>query len=362
MQPNVVDLPEDRIVHTIFTPGFSLAAPEIVHPELIPPPLMQALAAQWARVHDGHVVTFHSVPDVFVVGEGIVFDRSLNLLAASRTQHSAATIQAARQALIEANRSATVPSHKGPLLLCGKAGLNNYGHWLAEMLPLVYLSRQWLLAEGGWRVLVPQVYPWMANVIDESLSLLGVDAAKRLLNDGRPCHVQELVMVNGLTQHGTYFSPLVIEAMDAVAAQIEPAPDQRLWISRAHDPRRLIDEETVNQRIADLGWRVVHPGQMGFRAQVAAAKGARHMAGVNGAGLANLVFMRPGGTVTSFVPSVMPDIFYWQFSGHRGLTYRETRSGLRDDVVSETGWDAPLTIPVDEVLATLSRVAALCVS
>ncbi len=357
--PDLVDLPPGRVVHTVLSPGFAYAPPDVTHEALIDPSIRPGLTATWSRAEPPRVTAFHSVPDVYVVGEGLVFDREQRLLQPSVTQTPPAMVEAAAATLRAAVQAGTVVPHAGPLVLCGKAGLNNYGHWLAEMLPRAFLSLPWIGLDHGWRVLVPQTYPWMRAVIEDSLDLLGAGAGKRVLGDGSPCHVSELVMLTGMTEHGQYFSPLVLGAMDRIAATVPAGAPERLWISRAGERRCLLDEERAQERIAAAGWTVVHPGRLGFREQVALAKGARHMAGVNGAGLANLLFMRRGGSVTSFVPAVMPDIFYWQLANHRGLRYREVRSLQAHELGGPTIWDAPLTIPLDEVLRQLDQSARL---
>ena len=357
MPPVTVALPADRIVHTMVSPGFAAAAPHVANADLIPEHLRQALSKSWHKEQPPRAVTFYSLLDVFVVGEGLVFDRDLNLFQPSITQLSPAAVDEAFELLQDRLRNGTVERLKGPLLLCGKAGLNNYGHWLAEMLPRVHVSAPWIDLEDGWRVLVPKVYPWMQAVVEDSLDLLGAGAGRRVLSDGGPCEVSDLVFIEGLSQHGDYFSPLVIGAMDRVAASMPAGPDTKLWITRDGELRSLLNEAEANMRIEAAGWRVVHPGQISFREQVILAKGARHMTGVNGAGLSNLVFMPPGGTLTSFVPAVMPDVFYWQLSFHRGLAYREIRSTQFHELGGPTPWDAPLAISIDDVLRHLTQVS-----
>ena len=198
----------------------------------------------------------------------------------------------------------------------------------------------------------------MQAVVEDSLDLLGAGTDRRVLNDGQPCEVSDLVFIEGLSRHGEYFSPLILDAMDRIAAQVLAGPDAKVWITREGETRSLLNEAEANRRIEAAGWRVVHPGRISFREQVALAKGARHMAGVNGAGLSNLLFMVPGGALTSFVPAVMPDIFYWQLSAHRGLSYREVRSLQLYDRGGPTLWDAPLTISIPEIMAELDRSSA----
>jgi capsular polysaccharide biosynthesis protein len=159
--------------------------------------------------------------------------------------------------------------------------------------------------------------------------------------------------MTGLSEHGRYFSPLVIEAMDAVADRVPAQAHDKLWVSRLGDPRSLVDEAAVQHRLEAAGWTVVDPYKLSFGEQVALAKGCRHMAGVNGAGLSNLLFMRSGGRLTSLMPAVMPDIFYWQFCGHRGLRYREVRSPQQLGEPPQPAWNATLTIGADEILNEL---------
>lgn len=144
--------------------------------------------------------------------------------------------------------------------------------------------------------------------------------------------------------------------MDDIGARVPALSYDKLWMSRAGERRSLIREAEQHQILEAAGWTVIRPGTLTFRQQIAVAKGARHMAGVNGAGLANLMFMRPGGTLTSFVPALMPDLFYFQFCVHRLLTYREIRSEQTHELGGSTVWDAPLNIPIEDVLSHLRAI------
>ena len=217
-----VALPADSLVYLIVSPGFSAAPPPIINSHLIPHGIAAYLNDGWNASHPSREIRFHSLRDVFVADEGLVFDRDLNLFEPSITQTAQPVIDAAFNALKAARSTGLIDCHTGPALLCGKAGLNNYGHFLGEMLPLVWLSRQWVQLPRGWKVLVPLVYAWMKPVVTEALDLLDVRPEQRILGDGRPCHVDELVLVTGLTQHGHYYSPLVLKR----------------WMTSAHECRR----------------------------------------------------------------------------------------------------------------------------
>ena len=348
--------PVNRVVHVIHSPGVSIEPPQVTHIDLIPQPIRTSLDQIWNTPKPARDIEFHSLHDVYVAGEGLVFSSNLEIFQPSITQTSEAEVVATLATLKEDLALGRIKHHPQTSLLCGKAGLNNYGHWLAEMLPRPFMSLEWVNRADGWKALIPKVYPWMAQVISDSLDLIGVPPDRRILNTGEACHVEELVFITGLSQHGQYFSPLIISAMDEVASRVPAGTHEKLWITREGEPRSLMDEPRFNELVTDHGWHVVRPLQLSFSEQVSLAKGARHMAGVNGAGLANLLFMAPGGTLTSFVPSVMPDIYYWQMCAHRGLSYREIRSELVPGIASATGWDAPLTLGPEEVLRHLHAV------
>jgi capsular polysaccharide biosynthesis protein len=298
------------------------------------------------------VVEFHVLKDVYVVGEGLVFDRHLRLVDASVAQHEPEHLVAALASLRRCLSLDNVPTERSTTLLCGKIGMGNYGHWMVEMLPAAFLSRQ-LLIEGSWKVFMPRIYDHMAPIIHDSLSLLGLASEKCIVNDGAPYHFRELVFLSGLSEHGVFYPHAAVECMDALSSGIVPGTAERVWISREGERRSLRHEAAVSAALAERGWQIIRPGQMSLLEQIAVAKGARHIAGVNGAGLTNLGFMAPGGRVTSFMPSLMPDIFYWMLSALRRLDYCEVRCEVSPPCDWHIAWDAQINMPVEEVLAHL---------
>ncbi len=344
--------PDTMIVLEVASPAFAHAEPRIMNSGLIPP---EAANAMWATFRRGpfgeSTVRFHLFRDVFVIGEGLVFDHALELVPLSRTQHTDGEIEEHRQTLRAALASANLPEDPGTTLLCQKRGMENYGHWMVELLPLAFLAMEHL-KQGDWSLLAPDTPGAMGAVIRESLDLLGIPPTQRRFSSGAPRRLDAVILADGLTDHGCMMSPLVMRCMDALSADILPDLAPNIWVNRERDHRRFMNERELVAVLAAAGWRVLHPGAMTLRRQIAAFKAGRHIAGVAGAGLTNIAFAAPGARITNFVPATMPDTFFWFLSTLRGHDYHEVRSPQGPGVYP-ADWDAALVMSLPQILAHL---------
>lgn len=345
----LADFPPGSEIKRLISPSYRTRAPEIVNAGLIPDEARQKMAAAWdARFVPEGRVCLHRVRDCFVVGEGLVFDRDLALIRPSLAQHSLEEAAAGLGRIEQALQHQTVPSLPTALLAC-KRGAANYFHWVVEMLPMAHLGLRWGLP-ADTVFLVPGEP--LAAVVADSMALLGVPP-ERLRPCWEPTHVGELLMVTGLSHHGVWLSPLVLEALDAVAAEVRPGPFRKLWVSREDSKRRLLHETDLCRTLYTQGWAVAAPGLFPFTQQVALFKGARQIAGVCGAGLANLAFAPRGPEVTVFTPADMPEPMFWLLCEQGGKRYREVRGPLAEGARGIEKWDGELALSLPEVLAQL---------
>ncbi len=288
--------------------------------------------------------------DVIVAAEGLVFLPGGDLVPASVTQHTPEEIAEARRAIDESGGN--LPELAEPLVLCIKRGAGNYGHWLAEMLPAALLANR--LLGGDVRFLVPDAPGALGAAIRDSLGLAGIGPDRVIPRGPAPYRVAELIMVHGLSVHGLYLSPQVADALQELAAPVaESAPGGRIWVSRAGQNRSLWNESDLEAVLLAEGWHVVDPGQMPFRDQVALFKGAARVAGVMGAGLANLLFAPRGARVDVFTPAAMPDTFFWLIACLRGLDHREMRCLQPARPQGPAPWDGGVVLSLAEILAAL---------
>src|SRR5579862_2386607 len=89
--------------------------------------------------------------------------------------------------------------------------------------------------------------------------------------------------------------------------------------------RPAAHRQSIENLIADLGFRTVHFEQMSFEDQVRVSAGASAMIGVHGAGLSNLVFARPGALVIELAPVFAGEQglrpWYYQLASCNGKSY-----------------------------------------
>lgn len=355
MRPTAIRLPGEADVLVLTSPGFDAAYPRVVNKDLIPRAVLEPMEWAWNTPRfPERPVRVSRLTDVWVAKEGLVFDRDGALYRETITQHSEAEIDEAHTAVLAAMAQGGGADEGGPVLLCKKRGIGNYGHWLMEMLPKAHLVHS-RLPDLGVRFLVADVPGRLRESMAFSLAMLGVDLARTIIADDAPRRFADLIVVDGLTEHGGFMSPLVLDTVDALARGVEPGKADRLVVTRrAMGFRRLVDEDAFAAHAGAHGYAQAEPGALSLPDQIALFKGASRIVGVMGAAMTNIAFAAPGTRVTLLTPAGMPDTFFWFIATLRGLDYTEVRCAQSGPVRGNMPWDTDLVLPAeswDDVLA-----------
>jgi capsular polysaccharide biosynthesis protein len=172
-----------------------------------------------------------------------------------------------------------------------------YFHWLADALPRLFLVRQHL---KDWTLLLPH-YARTLSFVEPSLAPFGpgrvryagadeVLACRRLFvptHAAPPGHFNEDV-IRSIRQ-------VLVTAYGSSSGE---APADRLYISRSAARRRKVSNEAdVLDVLRRFGFRIFHPESCPFEEQVRTASAARYLVSSHGAGLTNMLFMRPDSHV-----------------------------------------------------------------
>lgn len=348
MRPTTIRLPDDAVLLSLTSPSFDARYPRIVNKELIPPPILQAMEWAWNTPHfPERPVRVARLSDVWVAREGLVFDRDGNLYAETVTQHSEAEVAQAHALVREAMGLGWEADREGPVLLCKKRGIGNYGHWMMEMLPKAHLVHS-RLPDLDLRYLVADVPGRLRETMAFSLDMLGIDLARTIVADDLPRPIADLVIVDGLTQHGGFMSPLAVGTAEALADGVEARNADRLFVTRqATGFRRIVGEDALIDRARSHGYTLVDPGAIPLPEQIALFKGAARIVGVMGAAMTNIVFAPPGARVVNLTPAGMPDTFFWFIATLRGLDYTEVRCEQSGPVQGTMPWDTDMVLPPD---------------
>ena len=319
--------------------------------ELIPLSVRQACGAWHQGRFDARDIVVRVLRDVIVAAEGLVFDRDGRLLRYSIRQHEAGMIELATQAVRDAIAGEPARRYDRPL-----AG--NYGHWMIEMLPMLDLALS-RLADDRIGVLVHDVSdPMLGGIMQQTLRRLGIEDRRVRVSGLEPVFVRELILVEGLTDHGAYMSPLVRDCHDRLAHGIAGSGIERVFLRRgAGIGRWFADDTHMMQLAAARGFSVVSPAGLGLDGQIALMRDARVVAGVMGAAMTNLIYARAGARAAIFAPAEMPDTFFWFIANLRGLNYREIRCAQSGP---GGGWNRGLDLAFREFRRALDQeIAAL---
>jgi hypothetical protein len=114
------------------------------------------------------------------------------------------------------------------------------------------------------------------------------------------------------------YNPYVLEKIRNILGEgIEAGKFDKVFISRKKKQRRaFVNCEEIEQVFRSFGFEVLYAEELTFREQIAIHKGCRFLAAMHGAGLTNMVFMEPGGTILEIHPELTTpedhhSLVYW---------------------------------------------------
>lgn len=211
---------------------------------------------------------------------------------------------------------------KRPKLLTGKTAViavesspSNYYHWLLDELP-----RLLILERDEFNTMIAS----NSNPYNrDALKLYGFNG--KIISPNSHFQCDELVVPSlvGSTGHPT---PKVV---DLISIFVEPLLNstssfgEKIYISRENAKlRKISNEEQLWSNLKARGFNKLKLEEMTWVEQIGAFSHARVIVAPHGAGLANLVFCRPGTKVVEFFNRSYVHWCYWQLASIKGLDYR----------------------------------------
>ena len=192
-----------------------------------------------------------------------------------------------------------------------------YSHWLLEELPRLLM----LPSEAA------------ATIIGHGDTAFGREAlrlhgfAGRWIEPGRETHFAcEQLVIPGLPGEAGQPTPFVVRLLADFTAPLHASSSafgERLYLSRAKARRRRVaNEDALWARLEPLGFARVYLEDLAWSEQINAFRHARVVVAPHGAGLANLVFCRPGTRVVEFFHRTYVNPCFWRVAALGGLDYR----------------------------------------
>ena len=219
----------------------------------------------------------------------------------------------------------------------------NYFHWMFQELPRLELLRlAGVKPEQIDRyVLNPPRLPFHT----ETLAQMGIPLEKVVATGPDVHFTADTLWTTSSLRYSGHTNRWVHEFLRREFGP-KPAPargGERLFISRADVTLRgLANEPEVIARLAGLGFRSVTPGQLSVAEQAAVFAGAEVVVAPHGAGLANLVFTRPGTKVLELLSPGRRGGAYWELSNACHLEYYYLIGDDNSSARDKQGFRVPL--------------------
>ncbi len=257
-----------------------------------------------------------------VAGGKYIIGPDQQWLAASITDYPPAeALLPGLQARILAGDVRTLPAQGKPVVVIAKAGADNYGHTLTEVLPR--LINLWRSPLRDVRLLLPQSMVPLSAALVRLLGQLGIAAELVFVPEQEITAVEGLVFIGPVSQHNIRKSATLLALRDLLwrSLGVVPAPQRRLYVERPpHEQRSLANAADVRAVLEAAGYETVRPATMPFEEQVRLFSQASHIVGPLGAGLANILFA-PASCRVMMIDPGLADYFFWDLAALAGQPF-----------------------------------------
>ncbi|MDF2718417.1 MAG: hypothetical protein K0R28_5342 [Paenibacillus sp.] len=205
---------------------------------------------------------------------------------------------------------------------------NNYYHWLGDVLARIHL-----LDKSGIRIDKYIVNgKGSTRFQKETLAMLGIPEHKIVRSKpGMHLKPKRLIVPSFETYRLQPFLPhsmprwasrYLRTALSNRIGQTTEAGYRRIYVSRQNaQVRKVTNEEQVCRLLSGYGFQKVLLESLAVAEQIRLFTSAETIVAPHGAGLANLLFCRPGTKVLELYAPNYVNTVYWYLSNHFGLDY-----------------------------------------
>jgi capsular polysaccharide biosynthesis protein len=257
----------------------------------------RVLFKQQLKKHFGPVKILHIKKARLVVEQGVVI-KAFTIVEASLIEKSM-FLWYGPQFIFNAYKKANWLNKKIKYLFVYNHYSLGYGHWLADVLPRLYLIKNNL---KNYKILLPETY----NTFHlGTLKPFGITEKDITYLKNESYLVPDLTIVSHVAESCNTKDEILQELRDFYLKYYFnislPTAYRKLYISRSKQAiRKVINEEEVQSLVKNYGYEVIYPEDYSFEEQVKLFAGCKTMIGLTGSGLTNMLFMQAESTVLEF--------------------------------------------------------------
>lgn len=214
---------------------------------------------------------------------------------------------------------------KGDSLIIFKAGKNNYGHILIEILPKLFLAAQNFDLENV-TIIVPTLSDPIKKVFYTACEILQRETGQtyKFHEMVDPIiKMERALFVGPITKHNKFKSPLIVDFINHIKKLSSKNSERiikRVFIDRNAAYRNIINNEAVKEIFMSYGFEVIDPLNLSFSEQLSLFSNVEYLAGAHGAGLTNICFMPEKSNVFVIDPG-FHDFFFWDLANIFDINY-----------------------------------------
>jgi len=184
------------------------------------------------------------------------------------------------------------------LPVCG-IGFHNYGHFLYDGLPAVFLHAQ-LFPDLPLRIVGQKLAPWQESI------LAALELSDIYMEVRGQVTFRRLLASTLMSLHVSYPTPFVRPLFDMMRFRFGARGNgpAKVFMSRAHHQarRQLRNREAVETMLTAHGFTVVRMDELSVPEQAAIVGSAKFIVAESGAAMANIGFCQPGTKVLELQP------------------------------------------------------------
>lgn len=165
-----------------------------------------------------------------------------------------------------------------------------YFHWLTDALPRLIIAKDFVASHT---LILPQEYEKFPYI---TMSLKFFSVPVKYCAPATKLHVGELVLPSHTAESGNYNKVVINQLRDLFLSKFsESKPSRRIYISRKKAKKRKVaNEDEVAALLKSFNFEIHYFEDYSFDQQVAICSESISLIGLHGAGLTNILFMRPG--------------------------------------------------------------------
>ena len=230
-------------------------------------------------------------------------------------------------------------------------------HWFCDTLTRLFAIQDKV---KDYILLLPDS-PYIRDVGLKSLDFFGLKPASiEFIKDTELVSIPNLSIVTHTCLTG-YINDKIMHDMKAyISSKINYnlIPEKKLYITRDKARyRKILNETAVQNIVKDFGYEITRFEDLSWHEQIAQAASASSIVSIHGAGLVNMMFMRPEGSILEFRRTkIYHNQCFWHLSKALQLKYYYLFGIPDNDNLVIEGNGCNLTVNEDLLIQTLSKM------